>query len=478
LSGNGFAVRLPMDRAEAHAKISEVEERRALFEHTIDGWSVWPLLRKSVADRLSPVFAPTVSSPTVRTRVWPLALRDFVGILRLRRSSVLIKTYSSGLLDKTGSGQLRDIWFDDIIEVHGDAIKIEGVNNRAFIPLRAKALFPSAITSAPADLLISRAAARMTRSAEVDARAAALSEVISNEFGCGPSRREIRAVLASFSWQRWFYSRVLERVRPRVVLTADFGEYALIAAARKRSIPVLEIQHGIADRYHPAYAWSDDASRYRRQLPVPDRMLVFGDHWKNELSVSGFWKGAIDAVGSARVDRYRRVARSSARDTLRLLVAVDGIEAAGTIRFVRELVSAAGPTPIEVVIKLHPVYGAFDQEFRDAFAGEPRVSVRGASDGESTFALLRAVDLHASIASASHYDAIGLGTPTAILEIHGWKAVAPLRDAGHARLVSNGAQLFDALKRARMSSVPEEVSELYFRSGARDNVANILAQYD
>ena len=465
-----------MNRAEAHAKISEVEVRRALFDCTIDGWSVWPIFRKTVGDRLSPVFAPMSAASTDKKRLWPLALRDAAGIQRLRPSAVLIKTYSSGLLDKTEGGQLRDIWFDDVIEAYGDAIKIEGVNNPAFIPLRAKALVPSVMTTAAADVWISRAAARLNRSREVNERAAELSALMSDEFDCRLSIGEIHAVLANFSWQRRYYSLVLDRVKPRVVLTADFGEYALVAAAKKRGIPVLEMQHGISDRYHPAYAWSDHASRYRQRLPIADRILVFGDYWKNELSQTAFWNAAIDVVGSTRLDRYRAVTRTSGKGTFRLLVTVDGIEAAGTIRLLRELLEAAEAN-VEVVIKLHPVYSAFDGEILNAFAGDSRVAVRGPSDGDSTFALLRTVDFHASIASASHYDALGLGTPTAILEIHGWKTVEHLEKAGHASRVSSGAEFFAALKRARESGVPREISDLYFRRGAVGNMMRVLGRY-
>ena len=466
-----------MNRAEAHARINEVEARRSLFEHTIDGWSVWPIFRKTVADRLSPVFAPVIPALRRKNPLWPLALRDAAGILRLRPSAVLIKTYSSGLLDKTESGKLRDIWFDDVVEAHGHAIKIEGINNADFIPLRAKALVPSVMTTAPADVWISRVAGRLNRSREVQKAAAELTALIAEEFDCNLSLREVRAVLANFSWQRRYYSRVLGRVKPRVVLTADFGEYALIAAAKLRGIPVFELQHGITDRYHAAYAWSDSASPYRQRLPVADRMLVFGDYWRNELSYTAFWSGAIDTVGSTRLDRHRLVARTSGKGTLRLLLTVDGFESAETIRLVRELLTATGDTKVEVVIKLHPVYAAFDVEFRNAFAAEPRISVRSASDGDSTFALLRAVDLHASIASASHYDALGLGTPTAILRIQGWKTVAHLAQAGHASLVSTGAELFDALKWARTSPVPSEVGDLYFRRGAVNNVISLLRRY-
>jgi hypothetical protein len=390
----------------------------------------------------------------------------------LRPAELLVKTLSSGLLDKTADGHLRDVWFDDLIAAHGDALKIEGINSRALLPERTKALIPSVWTTTLLDLTSQQLGRRIKWPREISTIATELSAAISAEFDVAMPVEMMRTVMANFRWQKRLYSTILARVKPKTVMVADFGDYGLVAAAKERGIRVFEVQHGIADRYHAAYAWTQESAVNRPRMPVPDRLLLFGEYWKEELSSTGFWLRSLEVVGSARCDRYREIPRTSGTGRYRILVTADGIESKETIRMLREFLGAARSADVEVIVKLHPIFGESDAAIVTAFSGEGRVSTLRATEGESTFRLLRTVDLHASIASASHYDALGLGTPTVILGGGRYKTVENLHERGHASLVFNGGEMVPVLKRARVSRVPAPVSEFYFRSGA---VANVLA---
>ena len=447
-----------------------------MLDYVVDGWCVWPILRKVVADRITGDFAYSAGKAANVSPLWSQAARDAVALLRLGPARLLIKTYSSGLLEETENGKIRDVWFDDLIIRHPGAVKLEGINNRAFIPARGRALLPSAATTTLTDLTSQFLAGRLKWLPSIDSTSRELCAVINSEFGNMFSETTIRTGLANFFWQRRIWAAILSRVKPETVLLADFGEYGLVAAARERGARVLEMQHGIADRHHPAYAWSTYATSSRRRMPIAERLLMYGDFWKGELSHSDFWSDAVDVVGSSRIDRGRSIARTSGAGPYRLLVTADGIESVNTIRVIRELIQSSQREKLEVVIKLHPVYNALDEEIRAAFAGETRVAVKGASDGASTFQLLRGVDLHASIGSASHYDALGLGTPTAIIGAGNYKTVLQLHESGHAALVFTGRELLDALTRARRARVATEVSDLYFREGAINNILAILGE--
>ena len=458
-------------RAELHARFLEVEARRRVLDYSVDGWSVWPLLRKAVFDRLSPN-RRTGKRFVGAGPLWSQAWRDGHRLFRLRRAGLLVKTYTSGLLDEAEEGRLRDVWFDDLLDGYPDALKIEEINNRLLLGVRGRAVNPSAMTTTLFDLLSRGLAARLNWSSEIEHTSRALCELIAAEFGVSFPYASIRAVLGNFSLQRRLYSMMLRRVQPRTVVVVDFGEYGLVAAALEFGARVLEMQHGIADRFHPAYAWGPDARLFKDRMPVPNRMLLFGEFWKQELSGNDFWTGALDVVGSTRCDRYRKIPRTSGKGRYRMLVTADGVESVETIRLLKEFLAAAAGMELEVIIKLHPILGESDEPIRSAFADDTRVSTRAATEGDSTFRLLRAVDLHVSISSASHYDALGLGTPTAVLKAANYGVVLHLVELGHASLVSEGSQLVGLLK-AR-GSVPREVSEFYFRSDAVTNIAHAI----
>ena len=79
-----------------------------------------------------------------------------------------------------------------------------------------------------------------------------------------------------------------------------------------------------------------------------------------------------------------------------------------------------------------------------------------------------------SIASASHYDAIGLGVPTVVLPLQTHELVLPLCRAGHAHFAQTPEALADLVLAWRTLRLPENVSEYYFKQGARANIRREL----
>lgn len=450
-------------------RICAAEERLRLFDHQLDGWCVWPIFRKTVADRLAgPVAGPDADGPG-RTlpvsRSWRVrhAATDIVKLARLRKSPLLVKTYSSGLLDEDEDGRFRDIWFDDILCDQGQGVKLEALNSRAFLSRRERRVWPDDLSTALSSLVTESLLPRVRTPPAVRKTASELSRALEPEFGPLLSDESIRAVLAGFRWERGFYRRVLERVRPEVVLTADFGEYALCSVAKEAGIPVLELQHGVTDRFHPAYAWSSLAAGFRARMPVADRMLLYGAHWKSEMDASGYWRDRLDVVGSTRIDRWRARAAGRAARNAMLLVTAQGLHTVELGRILADCLAAVRG-PLEIVIKLHPVFERANDEIRARLAGVAGVTILAASEGPSMLELLGRARLHASVSSAAHYEALALGTPTAVLALPNHETVLPLVERGDATLAATGADLAMAFERA--GEVPRDVGGHYFMHGA------------
>ena len=90
------------------------------------------------------------------------------------------------------------------------------------------------------------------------------------------------------------------------------------------------------------------------------------------------------------------------------------------------------------------------------------------------FELLQRANLHVSIASASHYDAIGLGVPTVILPFSTHDVVLPLYQRGHAALARTPEDLARTVRTWQNLRVPSEVSTQYFEPGAQANILREL----
>ncbi|HEX2210467.1 MAG TPA: hypothetical protein VHG93_22500 [Longimicrobium sp.] len=458
--------------ARAEAELARVEAEHDLLQYQVDGWCVWPLLRLAVGKQLQRR-SSAAQDPMTRGQRLRLAAGDLAGAARLRRSDVLIKSLVSGLADHDG-GAYRDVWFHELLEAFPGAVKIDGVNSPSFLARRARARHPGAMTTE----LFGMAAGVLGRfrpPAGVERAAAGLAEALAAGFGPGLVPLPlVRATLLRFYWTRRAYGLLLARVRPRWVFTADPGENALAAAARERGIRVLEMQHGLVYGDHHAYGWTGYAVPYRGRMPVPDRVLVYGEHWRRALARGGFWGDALRVVGSLRMDAYRARRGPPGRGGERMvLVTSQDIETERLAAFLAEFLRLEPDPGLRLVVKLHPASEPRGDAYRAALGSDPRASVV-AGAGESTFDLLLRAHLHLSISSTCHYEALGLGVATAVLPFATHQIVAPLWEAGHATLLSTPGDL-RALLAGPLPRVGEEVSGYYFQPGALGNLMALLA---
>jgi len=94
--------------------------------------------------------------------------------------------------------------------------------------------------------------------------------------------KALRAAAASPVKIRW-YRRVLERVKPRAVLSIDDTRYyhELCAAARSLKIPFYAFQHGLFTVSHAG--WIDHGYGKPEKKTRPDTLFVWSGYWKREL---------------------------------------------------------------------------------------------------------------------------------------------------------------------------------------------------
>lgn len=454
----------------AFERLSAVEEELDLLRYELDGWCVWPLLRKPVADgmtRLSAAIGGKSPPPLARLR---RSLGDIASWAALRPASIVAKTYTSGLLERAGD-KYKDVWVDDILLAVGSFVKIESVNSPRLEERSRHALVPRSVTTSLLETVAGSVVPRLPASREVERIAAELSRAVRTRLGLAAfDERTVASALSGFRWQSWAYRWLLNRVRPEAVLVTDPSEHALVAAAKTRGVLTAELQHGVTDRYHAGYSWGRYAQRYRPRMPVPNRILVYGEHWRRELAAGGFWGEDVIVVGSPRLDAYRRDGQFARERPDVVLVTTQGIEPERLTEFLAAYLRDSAGASTRLVLKLHPIFDADPLRYITALGGNPRVKVIAGNEDPSTFELLVDAVVHVSVSSATHYDALGFGVPTVVLPLRGHDVVMPLVAAGHARLASEPKELAAVVAAASVSGVPKAVSEYYF---AMNSVANI-----
>lgn len=105
------------------------------------------------------------------------------------------------------------------------------------------------------------------------------------------------------------YGCLLDRLRPRVLLIED-GHYGasghLLAAARRRGIPVAEYQHGLISVNHEAYNYHPTLLARGFSQFLPDHLLTYGDYWSEVTSTSA----RLSAMGNPHLDASIRSMRA------------------------------------------------------------------------------------------------------------------------------------------------------------------------
>lgn len=453
--------------------LQAIETRHNLLEHRLDGWSAWCILRFPIQQALVVPETLPAAKISYRERL-ALSVADATRPFRPRGSRHVIKTYSSGLVERDGE-RYKDIWFDDLIEEIGSVFKIEQVNSTMFLSRRTQALIPSDTTTSGIELVAS-SLARVWRPSRLTGMAQELCRVLEREAGAGIfSEHWISFRLRLFLAQKALYRRLFARIRPRYLLVVNPGEHAAVAAGKELGMVAVELQHGgTTDRYHSGYSWTEYAIPHRGGMPIPDRLFLYGEHTQREIDRHGFWGKSIRVVGCPRVDQYRNRRIGPEPGGPRVLLTT-GASIPQVIAFTAEFLRASSDIPgLELRVRLHPIYEGSPQAYLEAFRGEERVQVLPGSVDPSTFELLTQASMHASVSSSCHYDALGLRVPTVILALPTHEIVLPLYQAGHALLARSPAELAAIVRDWRRVRVPSGVSEYYFRPDSVRNMRDDL----
>lgn len=465
---------------EASARLRELEAKYDLFKYTVDGYSAWLLLRYVVGVLLQ-AFPFHRQWPSKWVRFGKLLFPGILGLpafLFPKRARYVVKIVSSALSEKE-NGYWKDIYLDDLLKDIGNCFKIEVRNNPLFKDRHKTALIPIAMTDSTISLL-SAIFAKVFRSADISQVEKKMAADLRDE----PDLHFLHLCLIAerlhyFYWTKKMYKWLLIRICPEFVFVTNTAEYAICSAAKELGIKTVEFQHGIFSSNHPD-ALPGSALPYKPTLIAPDKIFLYGDFWKLGLKANGFYDNELCVVGSNRIEYYRirrTVYKKINRDDAicRMVMTTQGFAVNLLSSFISEFIDLAeNQLNYQLYIKLHPIHDRDRSRYDKVFASNARVKVISGADEPSTFDLLTRADLHLSISSACHYDALGVGVPTIVLGLPNHELVLNLVEAGHAKLAHNPKDLFDIAMKWADFSVPYDISSYYFKPDALVNIKREL----
>jgi hypothetical protein len=456
---------------EVSTRLQTAEEGFDLLQYKVDGWCVWPLLRFAMARALQRL--PQDSMPSLsRAQRLRLAVRDLGRIGSISPVDVLAISHASNRSEAI-DGFYKDIFFDEFLAALPASFKLEHADVPQFLPRADQAVIPYDLTFTLIDTLAGQLVKRF-RLPEVDLVADRMKEGLKAAFGPDAiAETVVRELCRDFYWRKRMYVRLLRRIRPRVVvLVTGYSDHSFQAAAKETGATVVELQHGFLSRHHFGYSWSRHARRYKAAMPIPDRVMLYGDYWKSELMYHGFWQEELRSVGSFRVDQYRDRAKANS-DVPSLVVTSQGVDTSRLVAFLTEFAALGSSRgPFRIVVKLH-MREPSKAPYARLKTACPNAEILMSTEGPSTLELLADASCHASIYSTCHYESIALGTPTVVLPLTGHDYVEQLWRDGHARFVNSPRALADFFFDSSRHRLSSEVSEYYFR---RDPLEQLLLE--
>lgn len=281
--------------------LSTVETENDVASIRAGGMQLWPLLRIVLYFELMKAQGEAKQNPTLPSRFHKKissAGSIFLGTQNWFRKYDALILGSSGLRRPLGDGHW-DKSFDPIIAAFTDRrfLYIDRSPDRT---LSGDDIPTSNVVSAAAVDLAALSLRTVCRSCQTIENETILQTILAAHAPAVDYRRIVRSFFAYYRT----YAAMMARYRPKVVLiNCAYGNFPAVRAARDQHIPVIEMQHGVIGKAHPAY-------NFRVQLDerfYPNYLLSFGQYDKDVLKESRYVPNdCVFPVGNFYLDYMRK----------------------------------------------------------------------------------------------------------------------------------------------------------------------------
>jgi hypothetical protein len=203
-----------------------------------------------------------------------------------------------------------------------------------------------------------------------------------------------------------FYTRfLLERfllgiLSPRsVLLICHYGREEIIAACKQKNIKIIELMHGAISSSHKYYNFPKAYGSFFQQSLFPDKLMVYGNHWKHVLIRGNMFPEESIVVAGYYLCVPEKIKKQLSNGRRIILITSQPTVHQELCAYINFLSSALNPSEWQVIIKPHPSEGI--KEFLDLQKpGFITIS------NQSVYDLLNVAIIHIGVYSSVVYEAI------------------------------------------------------------------------
>lgn len=246
-----------------------------------------------------------------------------------------------------------------------------------------------------------------------------------------------------------------------VVVQCAYDHAPLVHSAKKRKIPVVELQHGTIYRHHLGYTYpqvSNDTIEI-----FPDYIFTFGEFW-SQSALFPIAQERIIPVGFPHFERKKKRQNRKPRREKQILFLSQNV--IGNLLLELALDVASLLPDYQIIYKLHPKQYPGINNIQRLIPPDLKhnFSLFGA-DSPPLYDLFSESAYQVGVFSTSIYECIGYaGTPTIICKLPGWKFSKHLIDSGYATFAENGRQIVDIIINGKARPIADK--QAFFKDNA------------
>ena len=280
--------------------------------------------------------------------------------------------------------------------------------------------------------------------------------------------------MVSSTYHTVFYSIIYAKIilfliRPKAILLTiyyDVMNQALIEVAKKKNIPVIELQHGRIGKAHIAYNYPENV----QVETFPDYLFVYGEYEKS-IPRYPIPKQNIYAVGypdlEERAKYYKKKKKKNSKKIVTFMSSpIDGHIVADMAIKLHEL-----NKDIIVVYKLHPSeYSCWKKNYPNLIKSGIKIVETNEHD---IYYYLGHSDVVVGISSTTLYEALMFNTKIVVLKYQEYDICEPLYKNGCAALVSSVEEINDIIY-VKENITNSKVANFYFEMDAISKMKKAL----
>lgn len=286
--------------------------------------------------------------------------------------------------------------------------------------------------------------------------------------------RIIEDHILNFQYDYKKYIELLEKRKPKIVfLVVAYENKALIAACKKMNIEIIELQHGTISPYHLGYSYPERSMKLNNEIReieyFPDKILSFGDYWKN-ASYYPIDSDNIISMGFPYFEENSRTYMKMAEEKLnqesenkQILFISQGVIGKYLSKLAYEI-AENGNEDYQIIYKLHPgEYGTWRENYEylnkaiDEFENFKVID----ESQPPLYELFAKSHYQVGAFSTAIYEGLAFNCKTFIIDVPGVEYLDDLIEKDIVKKVKDSEELIDYI-------IKDETNEIQFMEYDKD----------